>query len=163
MSQSTREWKYSLTIRKHIPSGRQYVPADEIVTSVRWDDGEGLSWHERFQGLNEATAQAIREWLNTAVVAIAPESQRPEPTPTRPELKPPAEAEIERLPWRPYHEGHSAGWVFQNLEDPGAKQLNAYLEAQEKLPATIGKYRYRFSGPEDNPRMFISRAPVEKA
>jgi len=132
------------------------------VASVRWDDGEGLSWHERFQGLNEATAQAIREWLNPAVAAIAPGSHRLEPTPTRVELKPPSEAEIERLPWKPYREGHSAGWIFSNLDDPIAQKLRSYLEAQEKLPVVIGRFKFRFSGPEDDPSMFISRAPIEK-
>jgi hypothetical protein len=34
MSEQVRDWKYSLTIRKHIPSGHQYTPADEISATV---------------------------------------------------------------------------------------------------------------------------------
>lgn len=30
------------------------------------------------------------------------------------------------------------------------------------LPVAIGRFKFRFSGPEDDLSMFISRAPVEK-
>jgi len=159
MGEPARDYKYSLTIRKRIPSSRQFQGSDEISATVRWDDGEGLSWHERFQCLNEATDQAIREWLNPTV---APAAQELQPTPARLELKPPAEPEIDRLPWKLFPESDSAGWIRRDLDDPVVRQLRAYLEAQEKLPMVIGKFRYRISGPKDNPRMCISRAPVEK-
>ena len=162
MSEHDHEYKYEITVRKHLPSVRQYVPADMISATARWNIGEGLDFNEIFRGLNQATEQAMREWLNPAMTMTAQAVQKTELASTYNSLKPPTEAEIDRLPWRPYHEGHSAGWIFRNLENPTAKQLNAYLEAEEKLPVTIGKHCYRFSGPEDNPHMFLSRAPVEK-
>jgi len=162
MSQPMREHKYSLTLRKHIPSGRQYVPSDEIVTSVKWDDGEGLSWIERFQGLNEATAQAICEWSNPAVQQPAPALEQPSEGHNSADPKPPDEALLDRLPWKLFREGHEDGWVFSDLNDATVQQLRIFLEAQDKPPVAIGRFKYRFSGFKEQPRKFISRAPIEK-
>ena len=162
MSEHNHEYKYAITVQKHVPSGKQYVPADLIIATARWNIGEALDFNEVFRGLNQATEQAIREWLNPAMTMATQAVQKTEPIFTCDSLKPPTEAEIDRLPWKPYREGHGAGWIFRNLESPVAKQLNSHMEAEEKMPVTLGKYCYRFSGPEDNPRMFISRVPAEK-
>jgi hypothetical protein len=73
-----------------------------------------------------------------------------------PELKPSLNsAEIERLEWKPYHEGHSAGWIFTD------KAPASLTELLEKGPVTVGSFTYKYSGPEEKPRLFVSRAPVK--
>jgi hypothetical protein len=75
-----RDWKHSLTVRKRIPSGQQYVPADEVLATVRWDE-EG-AWSDRFRILNEATAQAVKEWRNLNI--NQPGNPKPTPIPHTP-------------------------------------------------------------------------------
>jgi len=162
MSQPTREWKYSLTLRKHVPSGRQYVPSDEIVASVKWDDGEGLSWIERFQGLNEATAQAISEWLNPGVQQAAPNSKQPSQVYTSGAAQPPDGAALDRLPWKLFKEGQADGWIFSDFDDAIAQKLRTFLEQQDKLPVPVGRFKYRFGGHKDGQRTFISRSLIKE-
>jgi len=76
-----RDWKHSLTVRKRIPSGEQYVSADEVVATVRWDDGEG-AWSDHFRILNEATDQAVKEWRNLNI--NQPGNPKPTPIPHTP-------------------------------------------------------------------------------
>ena len=64
--------------------------------------------------------------------------------------------ELEKLPWKPYREGHRSGWIFVDLE--GAKQLREILE-QAKKPIRVGGFTYRLS--KGSTRDFISRNPVK--
>jgi len=65
---------------------------------------------------------------------------------------------LEQLPWKPYREGHRAGWIFA---EKAPTVLIDWLEREGK-PFVIGEFRYRFSGPEENPKLFVSRAPVKE-
>jgi hypothetical protein len=67
----------------------------------------------------------------------------------------PAE-EIDQLPWKLYKEGHRAAWIFAN------KAPVRLLELLDKGPVEIGEFAYRFSGPLDDPKKFVSRAPVHE-
>jgi hypothetical protein len=56
MSQPAREYEYEITVRKHIPSGKQYVPADAISatrahTMSDKGDIENTTWREEFERL----------------------------------------------------------------------------------------------------------------
>ena len=72
-------------------------------------------------------------------------------------------AELDRLPWTLYKGAKVAGWIFS---DPRAQQnrgferlVSALREEIERRggEARIGRFTYSFSGPQDNPRMFIRR------
>ncbi len=65
-------------------------------------------------------------------------------------------SELDRLAWTPYREGHGAGWIFTD------KAPRALTEALEKAPVTLGRFSYKYSGPEEKPKLFISRAPVKE-
>jgi hypothetical protein len=67
----------------------------------------------------------------------------------------PAE-EVEKLPWKQYKEGHRAAWIFAN------KAPVRLLELLDKGPVEIEEFTYRFSGPLDDAKKFVSRAPSEK-
>jgi hypothetical protein len=72
---------------------------------------------------------------------------------------------LEKLPFKPYKEGSSAGWIWADPEkhESQVKDIVAWLRGkiEREKKVTIGKFYYMFSGPEDNPQMFISRRPVE--
>ncbi len=78
-------------------------------------------------------------------------SQKPSGEP-KPSLDP---AQVEGLAWTPYREGHTAGWVFT---DKAPKPL---VELLEKGPVTLGRFSYKYSGPEEKPRLFVSRTPAK--
>lgn len=79
-----RDWKHSLTLRKHIPSGQQYVPADEVIATVKWDEEQ--AWDRYFRMLNEATERAVEDWRRPC---NPPPDSSPGPrTQTPPELSP---------------------------------------------------------------------------
>jgi hypothetical protein len=65
---------------------------------------------------------------------------------------------LDRLPWKLYREGHRAGWIFT---EKAPKPLVDRLEQEDKS-IVIGDFRYRFSGPDEQPKLFVSRAPVEE-
>jgi hypothetical protein len=65
---------------------------------------------------------------------------------------------LDQLPWKLYREGHRAGWIFT---EKTPKPLVDRLE-QEGKSIVIGDFRYRFSGPDEQPKLFVSRAPVEE-
>ena len=65
---------------------------------------------------------------------------------------------LDQLPWKLYREGHLAGWVFA---EKAPKALLDRLEREAK-PIAIGEYRYRFSGPQESPKLFIARAPAKE-
>lgn len=86
------------------------------------------------------------------------DSSRPQPQPvsTDPKEKPkPAldPVELDRLEWKAYREGHSAGWIFAD------KVPRTLVETLEKGPTTIGQFTYNYSGPEEKPKLFVSRTP----
>ncbi len=81
---------------------------------------------------------------------LGPQKPSPEPKPSL------NAAEIERLEWKPYHEGHTAGWIFTD------KAPGGLTEALEQGPVILGRFTYKYSGPEEKPRLFVSRAPVKE-
>lgn len=157
-----RDWKHSLTLRKRIPSGQQYVPADEVVATVRWDEGEG-TWSDQFRIMHEATDLAVREWRKSNINQSATRVS-PAPTPSKeaaassepatPELDP---SYLDRLPWTAFKPGPGE-WIVRDT--PGAKALSDEL-AKAGGPVTIEGHRYRISVGKD--REFINRFPVEAA
>lgn len=68
-------------------------------------------------------------------------------------------AELGKLPWKPYKEGHRAAWIFADTK--GAEQLAEMIRHSEEGKVEIAEFTYRFSGPKENPTMFISRNPTE--
>ena len=79
---------------------------------------------------------------------------KPLSTPLSPSI--PNPQELDRLDWRLYKEGHRAGWIFSNR---APRSLATILEKQDQI--SIGSFSYRFSGPSDKPRLFVSRVPTE--
>jgi len=69
--------------------------------------------------------------------------------------------ELEELPWRLYHEGGRAGWIFR---EPRVGFTEEQLEIVRRLVqriekedvVAIGDFEYRFSGVD---KQFISRRP----
>jgi len=68
-------------------------------------------------------------------------------------------AKLNALPWKPYKEGHRAAWIFADTK--GAEQLAEMIRHSEEGKVEIAEFTYRFSGPKENPTMFISRNPTE--
>lgn len=68
-------------------------------------------------------------------------------------------AELDRLPWKPYHEGHRAAWIFSNQQ--GAQKLAEAIRASSDGRVEIGDFGYRFSGPKEDRGLFISRNPLK--
>jgi hypothetical protein len=99
---------------------------------------------QEFKKAREAAVKQINEWLNEKT---APETAKEALDP----------AELDKLPWKPYREGHRAAWIFSNTE--GAEKLVEALKEKGKLE--IDEYAYRFSGPKDDPKRFISRNPTK--
>jgi hypothetical protein len=82
------------------------------------------------------------------------------------EAKPEVDASLlEKLPFKPYKEGSASGWLWADPEKYEGEQKEAIKWLREKIErekkVTVGKFTYTFSGPEDNPTMFISRRPAE--
>jgi len=76
----------------------------------------------------------------------------------KPQTGLPDPAELDKLPWKPYKEGHRAAWIFADHKD--AEELADLIRHSETQKVEIGEFRYRFSGPKENPLMFISRTPI---
>jgi hypothetical protein len=68
-------------------------------------------------------------------------------------------AELDKLPWKPYREGHRAAWIFSNQQ--GAKKLAEAIRASSNGKVEIGDLAYRFSGPKEDRKLFISRNPLK--
>jgi len=97
---------------------------------------------EEFEDARQKGLNAMRAWLGQKPTAA-------------PQLDPKT---LEGLPWKPYKEGHRAGWVFTDK----AEQLAEAIRHSEEGKVTVGEFEYKFSGPKDgNPTLFISRTPIE--
>jgi len=72
---------------------------------------------------------------------------------------------IEGIPFKPYRPGEEAGWVFNDPERFSGEQREAIKWLAEKIEregkVTVGRFTYTFSGPNENPKRFISRKPAE--
>ena len=68
-------------------------------------------------------------------------------------------AELEKLPWKPYQEGHRAAWIFSNQQ--GAEKLAEAIRQSSNGKVIVGEFTYRFSGPKEDRKMFISRTPLK--
>jgi hypothetical protein len=68
-------------------------------------------------------------------------------------------AELEKLPWKPYQEGHRAAWIFSNQQ--GAEKLAESIRQSSDGKVIVSELSYRFSGPKEDRKMFISRAPLK--
>ncbi len=91
------------------------------------------------------------DWLARTLEAHL-SSQKPSGE-SKPSLDP---GQVEGLAWTPYREGHTAGWIFT---DKAPKPL---VELLERGPVTLGRFSYKHSGPEEKPKLFVSRAPVKE-
>lgn len=100
-----------------------------------------------FEAARQRGLQAINTWLN--------EKQQSAPPTTAKPLDP---AELDKLPWKLYKQGHRAGWVFTDK----AEQLAQLIRHSETGMVQIGEFEYDFSGPKgENPTLFIRRTPIE--
>lgn len=100
--------------------------------------------------LADAWIEAVEEYLKRAKKIRKAWGELPTEVKTEIELTP---KKLEKLPWRPYREGHKAGWIFADIK--GAENLLETLKASKKGRVTIGEYEYRISHGEN--RDFISR------
>ncbi len=64
---------------------------------------------------------------------------------------------MENLDWKLYRQGHRAGWIFAGK---APKILTEELD--KKTQITAGEFTYRYSGPADRPKLFVSRTPVKE-
>ncbi len=152
----SQTYPYEVVVVKHIPSGVPYVAADRVVARHSWGPGDGLSYLQVYHDLNERTAQAVREWQNPARDASLKSADAwkpPPPTSSNPTID---LGDLEKLPWTLYRQGHRSGWVFS---DKAPKSLTDQLE---KGPVAIGQFSYKFSGPEEKLKLFVSRTPVKE-
>ena len=49
--------------------------------------------------------------------------------------------ELEKLPWKPYREGHRSAWIFANAK--GAEQLREILKEAKRVDPCDRSYRKR--------------------
>ncbi len=111
--------------------------------------------HETLRPSGVTVEDAVRselEVLERSLRASLPPGLQPTIQPD-PQVNP---AELERLEWRLYKPPHSAGWIFAD------KAPRTLIEQLENGPVTLDKFSYKFSGPEEKPRLFVSRAPVKE-
>ena len=107
---------------------------------------------DEFEDARKKGIDAIRGWLGQK--APAPTQRAPQPEPLDPEV-------LDRLPWRPYKEGHRAAWIFTNT--PDAENLAEAIRHSETGQIKAGEFVYDFSGRKDeDPTMFIRRTPIEE-
>ena len=105
---------------------------------------------EEFEEARQKGLNAIRGWLGQK--APTPAQSAPQPEPLDPEV-------LDRLPWRPYKEGHRAAWIF--TETPDAENLAEAIRHSETGKVSVGEFNYDFSGPKDtDPDKFIRRTPI---
>lgn len=83
-------------------------------------------------------------------------------------------AEINSLPWISYQTKQActkpdqAGWIFSAAtrhtvqQQPVVGELREAIGKAPKGKLQLGNVLYSFSGPEDNPKLFISRKPVKQ-
>ena len=62
---------------------------------------------------------------------------------------------LEKLEWRLYKSGHRASWIFAD------KAPRALLETLAKGGVELGQFHYKFSGPSESPKLFVSRTPLK--
>jgi hypothetical protein len=122
------------------PSEKEEWTRSEYEVEFTFPEG---CTRDDFEGAKQAGLQAIQKWLN----------EKPKQAPPPP-LEP---AELEKLPWKPYKQGHRAAWVFVDK----AEKLAQVIRHSETGKVTIGEFQYQFSGPKDNPALFINRTPIE--
>jgi hypothetical protein len=65
--------------------------------------------------------------------------------------------QLEKLPWKPYREGHRAAWIFANTK--GAEKLYKLIKESQTGKVPIGGFEYKISKGKD--REFISRNPIK--
>jgi hypothetical protein len=100
-----------------------------------------------FEDAHQAADAKIIEWLKEKVAEKpATPSWRVDP------------AQLEKLPWKPYKEGHRAAWIFSNV--PEAQPLAQAIRESPEQKIEVGEFQYRFSGPKEDPLLFISRNPT---
>lgn len=106
---------------------------------------------DEFEDARKKGLDAIRGWLNQKPSATAP---APQPESLDPEV-------LDRLPWRPYKEGHRAAWIFTTT--PDAENLGEAIRHSETGQVRVGEFVYDFSGRKDeDPTMFIRRTLIEE-
>jgi hypothetical protein len=99
-----------------------------------------------FEDAHKVAEAKFNEWMS--------ESFKEKPTQEKRSLN---VDEIDRLLWKPYKAGHRAGWIFSNL--PEAQDLAKAIRESPEQKIELGEFQYRFSGPKEDPLLFISRNP----
>jgi|GEM_PF-6551238 hypothetical protein len=69
----------------------------------------------------------------------------------------PGVGDVEKFPWKPFKEGHRAGWIFADL--PEVKDLLKAIKAQPNQKLRLGEYEYKISYGKG--KTFISRYPIK--
>jgi len=69
---------------------------------------------------------------------------------------------LERLPWTPYRSGSRSGWIWADpthAKNKGHEDEVAWLKGKLEREGkfSLGEFEYSFSGPSENPKMFVSR------
>ena len=111
-----------------------------------------------FEDARQAADAKIVEWIKEKFAEKVAEGAVEKPAmPAMPSRRDPAQ--LEKLPWKPYKEGHRAGWIFSNL--PEAQDLAKAIRESPEQKIEVGEFQYRFSGPKEDPLLFISRNPTK--
>jgi hypothetical protein len=123
---------------------------------------EGYKMNEAKHSLNEqrlrAEIDAIRDGLRAIVQKLDQIDKAHRETPAEAkaqlELSP---QQLEKLPWKPYREGHRAAWIFADTK--GAEKLYELIKESQTGKVPIGEFEYKISKGKD--REFISRNPIK--
>lgn len=131
-----------------IPRGRFENERIELWTEAGL--AGGVTLQEGLRDLQAALDQLLAEAKSRIQFAgMLPEAAEEQLTPQT----------LDQLAWKPYREGSREGWIFT---DKAPKPLVERLE-KEETPLVISGMQYRFSGPEEQPRLFISRTPIKES
>ncbi len=142
-AEKSQPFAYTLAVNKAERNAfAKLIPAKWLATLVReyLDRKKPRGQHETIVSEEALTEETPKETLSTT-----------EPS----QSKPPLALDFEKLEWKLYRPPHRAGWVFAD------KAPRTLVEALEKGPVELGDFRYRFSGPEEQPKLFVTRSPLK--
>ena len=117
---------------------------------------EQEGWIKTYYEIREKVIVISERDLETKWKALESEVDKRLSMPSPPPPPPLDPAQLEKLPWTPYHKGHRAAWI--KTEQEGAEKLVEAIKSSPDGKVEIGDYLYRFSGDQ---KQFISRNPTK--
>lgn len=147
MSETERPTRIGVRRGATIPRGR--FESERIEYSAETDLASGLTLQEGLRDLSKPVDELLAEEKKRIQSTSSPQPNAGDQLTAQ---------GLDQLPWKLYREAHRAGWIFT---DKAPRALVERLEREAK-PLVVGESRYRFSGPEENPKLFVSRVPVKE-